>query len=95
MNVVPEQTKVEAGGSYAKAELNDRTPLFVSIVALFVAGISVGLLIAICLLAPQLLDAKIEASIAPATERASIAAQDAAIAKNTVQKLEARLNERR
>lgn len=95
MNLTPEQTKVEAGGNYARAEIHDRTPLFVSIVALFVSGIATGLLIAICILVPQLLDAKIQAASAPAMERSSVAAQDAAIAKNTVQKLEARLNERR
>jgi len=91
----PEQTKVEAGGNYAKAEVHEKTSLLVSIVALFFSGIAVGLLIAICLLGPQLLDAKIQAASAPAAERASVAAQDAAIAKNSVQKLEARLNERR
>jgi hypothetical protein len=95
MNLTPEQTKVEAGGNYAKAEVHEKTSLLVSIVALFFSGIAVGLLIAICLLVPQLLEARIQAAIAPANERASIAAQDAAIAKNTVQKLEARLNERR
>ncbi|HYC01611.1 MAG TPA: hypothetical protein VEC57_20945 [Candidatus Limnocylindrales bacterium] len=43
MNLVPEQTKVEAGGSYAKAELNDRTPLWVGILAWGVAMLSLGL----------------------------------------------------
>lgn len=39
----PEQTKVEAGGSYARAEVNDRTPLYVAILAWGVAMLAVGL----------------------------------------------------
>lgn len=43
MNVEPQMTKVEAGGSYAKAEMNDRTPLYVAVLAWGVAMLSIGL----------------------------------------------------
>lgn len=39
----PEQTKVEAGGNYAKLEVHDRTSLYVAILAWGVAMLAVGL----------------------------------------------------
>lgn len=39
----PEQTKVEAGGSYARAEVHDRTALYVSILAVLFSGIAAAL----------------------------------------------------
>lgn len=84
---MPSQSKEENNGGIkntATATLNDRTPLFVSIVALFVSGISVGLLIAICLLMPQLLDAKIQAGGADAKAVANLARSDSAVAKDTI-----------
>lgn len=45
MNVVPEQTKVAEGGTYAaggKAEINDRAGLFTAIIAFGIAMLSLG-----------------------------------------------------
>lgn len=84
MNVVPEQTKVEAGGSYAKAEVHDRTSLFVSIAALFVSGIVAGLLVAMCILIPELIEAKIQAGAARSEALAELARKEASTAKDMV-----------
>lgn len=45
MNLTPEQTKVEAGGNYARAEakLDDRTSLYVAILAWGVAMLAIGI----------------------------------------------------
>jgi|GEM_PF-5535265 len=46
MNVVPEQTKVEQGGTYAaggKAEIHDRAGLFAGIIGFGVAMLSLGI----------------------------------------------------
>ena len=45
MNVVPEQTKVEQGGtlSTSKAEINDRAGLFTAIIAFGIAMLSLGI----------------------------------------------------
>lgn len=70
--------------SEAHATIHERTSLLVSIVALFFSGIAVGLLIAICLLVPELLDAKIQAGSADARAVAGQARSDAAVAKDAI-----------
>lgn len=84
---MPSQSKEENNGGIkntATATLNDRTPLFVSIIALFVSGICAGLLIAVCLLVPELLDAKIQAGSADAKAVANLARSDSQVAKDTI-----------
>lgn len=86
MNVVPEQTKVEQGGTLntAKAEINDRTSLFVSIAALAVAFLSTGLWIATAIFGPQLIQARIDAGAARAEALAELARKEASTAKDMV-----------
>jgi hypothetical protein len=90
--VNPQQKEVS--GNNAEAHIHG-VGLFLAIGAIGLSLLSTGLWVATMVFAPQIIESKIQAAIAPANERSRIAAQDAAIAKNTVQKLEARLNERR
>lgn len=96
MTIVPEQTKVEQGGTLnaPRAEIQG-VGLFTAMAALAMSTLSVGLWIATMVFAPQIVDAKIKAGVAKAEADAANAAAISEIWRNRVNKLEAELNANR
>lgn len=86
MNVTPEQKKVGDGAinNESRAEIHDRTGLFVSIAALAIAFLSSGLWIATAIFGPALMDAKVERGAARAEALAELARKEASTAKDIV-----------
>ncbi len=85
MNVVPEQTKVEQGGTLNtnKAEIHG-VGLFLAIGAIGLSLLSTGLWVATMVFAPQILDSKIKAGSADAYALAELARKEASAAKDMV-----------
>lgn len=83
MNVTPEQTKIEDGGTQnnSKAEIHG-VGLFLAIGAIGLSLLSTGLWIATMVFVPQIIQSRIDASSAEALEVAKTAQKDAAIAKD-------------
>lgn len=88
----PEQTKVEQGGTQnnSRAEIQG-VGLFTAMAALAMSTLSVGLWVATMVFAPQIVQSKIDAGVAKAEADAANAGADAAIWKNRVGRLEAKL----
>lgn len=74
-------------GSRANAEIHDRTGLYISIIALGLAGVSLGMQ----LRNDAVIDAKVAAAVAPANERVRTASTDAKLAEDRANKMAAML----
>lgn len=88
-----EQPLVTKQGDYSPTmhqEMQDRTGLYVSILALVIAALSLGMQ----LQNDEIMEAKIAAAIAPANEVARTAAQNAKLAEDRANKMAAMLEAR-
>lgn len=96
MNVTPEQTKVEQGGTLnaPRAEIHG-VGLFIAIAAIGLSLLSTGLWIATMVFWPQIVRSQIEAGVAKAEADAANAAAVSEVWRNRVNKLEAEVNANR
>lgn len=93
MNVVPEQTKVEAGATQNNSSAKiEGVGLFIAVAAIGLSLLSTGLWIATMVFSPQIVQAKIDAGVAKAEADAANAAAVSEVWRNRVNKLEAELN---
>ena len=91
-DVNPSMKKVEAGGSSSESSARiEGVGLFIAVAALGMSLLSTGLWVANMVFAPQIVQSKIDAGVAKAEADAANAGADAAIWKNRVGRLEAKL----
>lgn len=79
------------GDNSPQAVVNDRTGLFISILALVVAAFGCGMAVTLFVIVPGMIDAKVQAGVASANADMAAAKQNARLALDRVDKTMARL----
>lgn len=87
----PSQKRTGDGSSNAEATVNDRTGLFIAILALTLGAFSCGIAATLFVIMPTMIDTKVLAAIAPVTEQTRTSTQNARLALDRADKISAAL----